>query len=538
MPQLPFSFRALAKGETDKGEIDAEAPDPTNRNQNEASPRSGAATKARVETPTPRRARSEASGRPREEAAPKVLSVTELQRMLRLQLERDYAALSVRGEVSNLRVQSSGHAYFTLKDRRAQLNCVLFAQERSRLRFRLADGLSVIATGRVTIYDRSGSLQLRVLRCEPEGEGALWAEFQERARKLRAEGLTDPARKRPLPAHAARVGVVTSRTGAALRDIVRTLIRRDPSVRIRICHAQVQGRRAAGDLVSALRCLDRFGDCDVLILARGGGSIEDLWAFNEEPVARAIVACRTPVIVGVGHETDLTIADMVADHSASTPTAAAAAAVDDRAETKDRLKMLEARLERATRHRVADLGHRLRARASGLDLARPPLHRWAQQVDQLHHRAHSSIATRLSKDQSQLRAFQQRLSAAAPAVRLEKARQALERMPERLQAALQSRLTASEIRLSRLADRLDPATRRRLDTARASLQHHAGRLEALSPLAVLHRGYGLVRTTDGAVVRDADSLTPGQGLSIRVARGTIEAEVQETNAPDPDDGLG
>ena len=464
-----------------------------------------------------------------------MLSVADVQRLLRQHLEGRFGTLSVRGEVSNLRVQSSGHAYFTLKDRRAQLKCVLFADERRRLKFRLADGLSIVATGRVTVYDRTGTLQLRVMGCEPEGEGALWAQFQERARKLRAEGLTDAARKRPVPTHPSRVGVVTSRTGAALRDIVRTLIRRDPSVRIRICHAMVQGSRATGDLVSALRCLDRFGDCDVVIVARGGGSIEDLWAFNEEPVARAIAACSVPVIVGVGHETDLTIADMVADRSASTPTAAAAAAVPDHAEILERLRAIEARLGRAIAHDVGRRRHRLDKERATLELAQPAVHRWAQHLDHLQHRAMSAVASRVAGHQAALRTRHQRLSSAAPAVRLGRARAALERMPARLRRAMQEKLTECVSRLTQAERSLSPSIDAYPRAGRATLAQRTAQLEALSPLAVLHRGYALASTEGGELVRDADRLNEGDNVEIRVAKGRFTATVTGTSedAPSP-----
>ncbi len=522
MPQLPFTFRDLTRRTADPGsppkakaELEADA-----RPKVEAQPHLPSPPEAATEAPSPEKDEAVLS-------PPRVFSVSELQRTLRVRLENQFGEVSVRGEVSNLRVQSSGHAYFTLKDRRAQLNAVLFATERARLPFRLDDGMSVVAAGRITIYDRSGALQLRVLRCTPEGEGALWAQFQERARKLRAEGLTDPATKRPLPRHPRRIGVVTSRTGAALRDVVRTLIRRDPAVRIRLCHAQVQGRRSTGDLVSAIRCIDRFGDIDVLIVARGGGSLEDLWAFNEEPVARAIIACSVPVVVGVGHETDLTIADMVADKSASTPTAAAAAAVPDYAQVQSRIAALEQRMRRAVRERLTGAQHRLHSRRADLELNRPPLFRWAQELDSALHRAHCSVSARLRRDQSRLSALTRRLQAASPSARLVRARSALEGAPERLTRALQLRLSSLAGARSRLEDRLHPAVTRRLASARARWTAAGGRLDALSPLAVLARGYALVRTEDGRVVRRPSQVEVGHPVEISIAQGRIRATVTE-----------
>lgn len=526
MPQLPFSFRDLAARQPD-----ADAPDapkssatttaPSAAGTKPSPPAVPARTTARAERPAPILA---AAGEGR------VYSVTEVQRTLRLRLEASLPSIAVRGEISNLRVQSSGHAYFTLKDRRAQLNCVFFSQERSRIRFRLNDGLAVVATGRITIYDRSGSLQLRVMSCEPVGEGALWAQFQERARLVRDEGLTAPDRKRPLPPHPQRVGVVTSRTGAALRDIVRTLRRRQPSVPIRLCHAQVQGGRATADLVAAIRCIDRFGDCDVLIVARGGGSIEDLWAFNELAVARTIAACSIPVIVGVGHETDLTIADMVADHAASTPTAAAAAAVADRTETVHRFEALHARLHRAVRQQIRHLNAELGAGRAALEGARPPVHRWAQHLDHLQHRAANAVRRRTNAQRARLRALEQRLEAAAPAVRLARARARLNRIPERLLAAVQAQLTGRQGEITALRLRLDPATARALAAHRAQLAEAAARLEALSPLSVLTRGYALVQSRDGAVVRAADALAPGETVEVRVAKGRFTATVVDVEA--------
>ncbi|MEL7370042.1 MAG: exodeoxyribonuclease VII large subunit, partial [Myxococcota bacterium] len=354
--------------------------------------------------------------------------------------------------------------------------------------------------------------------------------YQKRAAQLRAEGLTDAHRKRALPPHPQCVGIVTSRTGAALRDVLRTIWRRDPAMRVRICHAQVQGARASGDLVSAIRCMARFGDCDVMIVARGGGSLEDLWAFNEMPVVEAISSCPIPVVVGVGHETDLTLCDMVADRSASTPTAAAELVAPDRRETKRRLEALQARLIRAADLCISKYRHRLTLHTGALTRTKPNIHRWSQQLDALHHRAEVAVRQQLDERRQQWTRLERRLQAAAPSARLAQTRSKLERLTAQLDYAMQSRLTQCATQQQALARRLAPAMQRTHDKATAQWQEKTARLEALSPLAVLQRGYALVKTDDGNIVRRATTLKPSDRVHIRLAEGEVEARILKTDA--------
>jgi len=297
--------------------------------------------------------------------APRIFTVTELLRAARLMLESRFADARVEGEISGLKGSGNGHVYFCLKDAEAQLDCVLFSREAGRLKFRLEEGLAVRCRGRLTLYEARGKFQMTVAEVEPTGAGALALAFEQLKSKLAAEGLFDPARKRPLPFLPRRLGVVTSPTGAVIRDIVRVAHRRCP-VRILLAPTPVQGDAASIAIASAIRRLQEVPDVDVIIVARGGGSLEDLWAFNEEPVARAIFACRVPVISAVGHETDFTIADFVADVRAPTPSAAAERAVPVAEDLRGELALLCRRGGRAlsgevrtARHALERMGARL-----------------------------------------------------------------------------------------------------------------------------------------------------------------------------------
>src|SRR5262245_23849855 len=276
-----------------------------------------------------------------------VLSVSDLNRLLRVSLEKDYAEVWVAGEVSSLRTPSSGHLYFCLKDRRSQIAAVVFRSLQRTLPFRVRDGLEVIAHGRISLYEPRGDLQLIIDTLEPRGVGSLQLALEQLKQRLAAEGLFDPARKRPLPAWPRAVGVVTARSGAALRDIIITLRRRLPAVRVVVRAVRVQGRLAGADIVAALAELATVREVEVVIVGRGGGSAEDLWAFNEERVARAIAGSPVPVVSAVGHEIDVTLADLAADCRAATPTAAAALVVPDRAELRQRLAVRQRALAAA-----------------------------------------------------------------------------------------------------------------------------------------------------------------------------------------------
>jgi exodeoxyribonuclease VII large subunit len=376
-------------------------------------------------------------------------------------LEDRVGRVWVAGEISNLHRAGSGHVYFTLKDERGQVRAALFRSAARRLAFEPENGLEVIVYADVTLYEARGDLQLVVRELEPRGAGALQLAFEQLRRRLEAEGLFDAARKRPLPRLPFRLGVVASATSAALRDVLEVAARRFPAARIRISPTRVQGEGAELEIAAAIGRIAEPGAIDVLLLVRGGGSLEELRPFNTEVVARAIVACRVPVVSGVGHEVDVTIADLAADVRAPTPSAAAELALPDRGALWTLL--------------VRDFGRARRALAARVLEAR----------------------TGLARERDALRAL-------APRARLLARR-------ERLAAAARALARAAGARLAR---------------SRASASEAAARLESLSPLAVLARGYAIVRRArDGAIVRGVADVAPGERLSLRVAEAELEAAV-------------
>jgi exodeoxyribonuclease VII large subunit len=388
-----------------------------------------------------------------------VLSVSDLNRLLRASLEADYAEVWVAGEISSLRMPGSGHLYFCLKDRRSQIAAVMFRSAQRTLPFRPRDGLEVIAHGRISLYEPRGDLQLMIDTLEPRGVGGVQLALEQLKQRLAAEGLFDSARKRPLPAWPRAVGVVTAVTGAALHDIVAVLRARMPHVRIVVRPVRVQGRLAGADIAAAVADFAEVRDVDVLIVGRGGGSTEDLWAFNEERVARAIAASRVPVVSAVGHEIDVTLADLAADCRAATPTAAAALVVPDCAELRRRLRIREAALAAALR---TDLRRR---------------------------RAWVAALARHVRDPRRHLADQRR-------------------------------------RLTELGARADRALLGAVRMERARLDGHAERLQALSPLAILERGYSIVRREDGQVVRASGEIQVGDGLEVRFRSGSARVRVE------------
>lgn len=405
----------------------------------------------------------------------------------------------VRGEISAWRPAASGHVYFTLKDAGAVLPCVLWRAQAQRLRFQPQDGLEVLVGGGVDVYPPHGRYQLQVRTLEPLGAGALQQAFERLRRRLEAEGLFDPARKVPLPPLPRRIALVTSPTGAAVRDLVTVIQRRFPSVTLLLVPVRVQGAGAAEEIARGLAFADRASGADVIVVGRGGGSLEDLWAFNEESVARAIAACRTPVVSAVGHETDVTIADLVADVRAATPSQAGELVVPLRSALLERLAAEQQRLAHRLRVRVDRLWQRLEA------LAERPVLRGPGALLDPRRRALKHAAARLA--------------AASPRAALRRQRQRLEELAPRLAPALRRRLTLQRARLLDLVERAARATRTRLEAARARLGGLHQGLRALSPLAVLERGYSLAYGEDGRLVRCADDVAVGQALSTRLSDG-------------------
>jgi len=440
--------------------------------------------------------------------APRVLSVTELALMLRSALETGVGTVWVGGEISNLKRPASGHLYFTLKDKQTQLAAVMFRSAAQVLVFQPTDGMDVVVRARADVYPARGSLQLYVEAMEPRGLGALTLAYEQLKAKLLAEGLFADERKRPLPRWPRAVGIVTALHGAAIHDIRTVLRRRWPAATVVVRPVRVQGRGAASEIAAGIADLNRLADVDVLIVGRGGGSLEDLWAFNEEVVARAIAASTVPVVSAVGHEVDITIADFVADARAPTPTAAASLVVPDAAEVADGVARADAALRRALARRVSTARERLVALDRRLGDPARRVRDLTLRVDELGSRAHRAVARRLAWDGRELAALGARLERAGPIARLASARGQLEAAAGRLRFAAAMRVRHT----------------------RAALERTAAQLDALSPLACLERGYAIVRRGDaaGAVVTDAAVLRPGDAVALVFARSRARARVEDT----------
>jgi exodeoxyribonuclease VII large subunit len=431
-----------------------------------------------------------------------VMSVTELNRRVRALLENQFEMLWVSGELSNVKRAASGHWYFCLKDPGAQIECAMFRTRAQFLDFRPEDGLRVEVRARVTLYEPRGNYQLVVEEIRKAGLGALYEAFEKLKAKLEAEGLFEAARKRPLPAFPRAIGIVTSPAAAALRDVLTTLRRRAPMVPVVLYPAQVQGEGAGAQVARAIAIANARAECDVLIVCRGGGSLEDLWAFNEEVVARAIFASRLPVVSGVGHETDFSIADFVADLRAATPTAAAVAASPDRAALDERVAQMRRRLQRDLRRIVETASQRLDAASRRL----------------------LTPAERIAHDRERVAQHARRMRIAAN-MHATGARAALAALSPRLARALPD-LDAAHRELERAARRLGVAAARsaaersrHLAALRASLGH-------LDPSQVLARGYSIVRGREGQVLRSSAGLARGAALDIAFAEGGATATVE------------
>lgn len=442
-----------------------------------------------------------------------VCTVSELAMRIKAQLEDQFPAVWVEGEISNLRTPSSGHAYFTLKDDGAQLRCVLFRGRGRRVAFQPEDGMQVLAFGGLDVYLARGEYQLVVELLEPKGVGALQLAFEQLKRRLAAEGLFEEARKRALPPFPRTIGIVTSPTGAAIRDMLHVIDRRFADLRILITPVRVQGEEAPGEIVAALRDLQAVGDLDVVIVGRGGGSIEDLWAFNDERVARAIAACRVPVISAVGHETDFTIADFVADLRAPTPSAAAELVVQEKLQVARTLVSLYENLKQA----MADRLERERERVESLGKRRV-LTDAARALRDLYRRV-DDLTTRLTRAV--------RGSERQATHRLSLARNALRSLNP------VARIANGAVLLAQLRGRLASAAVHSVKVSRHRFDAAVGRLDSLSPLAVLGRGYSLTRLLpSGAIVRSAAQTRPGDAVEILLHQGALEARVERLKERD------
>ncbi len=436
----------------------------------------------------------------------RVWRVRDLVASVRTHIEREYSDAWVEGEISNLRAQNSGHLYFTLKDENAQISVVMFRSSARLLRFKPGDGMQVVVRGRVTIYEDRGQLQMIAEYVEPKGAGALQIAFEQLKAKLEAEGLFAAERKKKIPALPGRIGIVSSPQGAALRDIVQILRRRHRTANVLIYPAQVQGETAAREVAAGVRYFNRARNVEVIVVARGGGSAEDLAAFNDEGLARVIAGSELPVISAVGHETDFTIADFVADLRAATPSAAAEMVIRSRQEVEQQVARLEQELGKGMRYRLMmgrqQLTELARHGAFGgmMDLIR----RRQQRVDDL--------TNRLGQAQrGVLEGQRRRFEMLAAAVRHYDLRLVLGGVRKELEAKVAA---------------MGAAARSVLLQRRSRLERLASQMEALSPVAILDRGYALVFDAEGKLVKDADQLKVGEEIRARVARGEIAATVR------------
>ena len=480
----------------------------------------------------------------------RIWKVSELTARIRELLEDEFPEIWVEGEVSNYHAAQSGHLYFTLKDAKSQLKCVCFRDQLRGLKFRPEDGLQVTVRGGLSTYDARGEYQIYVTQIEPVGLGALQLAFEQLKKRLEAEGLFDKARKRPLPMLPRRIGVVTSPTGAAVRDIVRVLRRRFPNACVQIYPVKVQGEGAAKEIVAGLKYFNATASVDVLILARGGGSLEDLWSFNEEIVAREIFASLIPIITGVGHETDFTIADFVADVRAPTPSAAAEIVVSTRHELDSRIAELQRRALQRTRYLMSEWRHRVRDLEvhRGFRQVELILRRRRQEVDEFTSTLADGLRARLKQTHRRLTVSSARVASfdlrgRAEAFRLRLARSSadLRGALERAVARKRRRFAVAEVRVASLdlrarlgrlrrrfeqssselrvrMDRWLVAQRRRLETGEL-------RLNERSPFELLKRGYAIAYDASGKVLRSPAQVALGDDIAVRLARGEIGARV-------------
>ena len=455
-----------------------------------------------------------------------VYTVSRLNREARILLERGFGVVWVEGELSNFSQPASGHWYFSLKDRTAQLRCAMFRRENAGAGFTPRDGMKVLARGRISLYEPRGEYQFIAEQMEEAGIGALRRQFELLKTKLAAEGLFAPELKRSLPRFPRRIGVVTSPTGAAIRDILHILARRFPPAAVLIYPAPVQGAAAVPALIEALRLAGLRRECDVLIVARGGGSLEDLWAFNDERLARALRACPIPIVAGIGHEIDFTIADFVADARAPTPSGAAELVVPDRATFLDALARNAERLRACMRRELRSLsahfdnvGLRLKRCHPGARLLQQE-----QRLDDLEQRLAHALRSNIRHDRGRVSDLYARLVHRSPDRLVRDFRLRHVELARRLEQAMKDRFSRARARTDMQA-RLGRAIRVRLSHAESRYGAAARTLDAVSPLATIERGFAVVTRADGLLVTDAQTVSVGDEITTRLARGKLKARV-------------
>jgi exodeoxyribonuclease VII large subunit len=440
----------------------------------------------------------------------RIFAVSELNAAIRAVLDGEFGEVWVSGEISGLKLAASGHYYYTLKEREAQVKCVSFRSAHRYWKFKPQDGMAVLARGRLDVYEARGEYQLIVDLVEPQGLGALQLAFEQLKKKLAAEGLFAPERKRALPRFPKRIGIVTSPRGAAIADMTQILSRRFPGVHIRLFPALVQGEGSIEDVCRGIRYFSQSGWAELVIVGRGGGSLEDLWTFNEEAVARAIANCAIPVVSAVGHETDVTIADYVADLRAPTPSAAAEMAVPSRADLLERIDSARAKALQGTRYRIAMLERRLRQQ--GIERSLSALHRRVgkgmQSIDDQEYRMRERVRAGVEVRARALREFEERLRRFDVRPRLASARRGMEAAGLRAQQVMRSNLAAR----------------------RSAMQHLTAQLSQMSPLRILERGYAIV-SQGNVIVKDAAAAPAGSEIHVRLAKGELAAQVTQSVEP-------
>ncbi|UDQ74876.1 exodeoxyribonuclease VII large subunit [Pectobacterium brasiliense] len=441
-----------------------------------------------------------------------IFTVSRLNQTVRQLLEMEMGQIWLSGEISNLSQPSSGHWYFTLKDERAQVRCAMFRTSNRRVTFRPQNGQQVLIRATITLYEPRGDYQLLAESMQPAGDGLLQQQFEQLKHKLAAEGLFDQQFKQVLPSPAKQVGVITSASGAALHDILQVLQRRDPSLPVIVYPTSVQGADAPLQIVRAIELANQREECDVLIVGRGGGSLEDLWSFNDERVARAIFASHIPIVSAVGHETDVTIADFVGDLRAPTPSAAAELVSRNQLELLRQIQSQRQRLEMAMDYYLAQRN---------------------REFTRLHHRLQQQHPQlRLARQQAQLVKLRQRLDDAMQQQLRQTSRRS-ERLQQRLmQQQPQTRLHRAQQRLQQLSYQMQSAVERQLNQNKQKLGIACSRLEGVSPLATLARGYNVTTAPDGKVLKNVTQITPGETLKTRLQDGWVESQVT-TLVPNP-----
>ncbi len=436
-----------------------------------------------------------------------ILTVSELTKEIKETLEVKFSDLWVEGEISNLRIPPSGHIYFTLKDESSQIRAVLFKMQSRTLRFVPEDGLHVICRGRVTLYEKRGDYQLILEGMEPKGIGALQLAFLQLKEKLEKEGYFETSRKKPIPILPQTIGIVTSPTGAAIQDMIQIIHRRFENVRILLYPARVQGEVASREIAEGIRCFNRMKNVDVIIVGRGGGSLEDLWAFNEEEVARAIYHSKIPVISAVGHETDYTISDFVADLRAATPSAAAELVVKDKRELERRLQYLKNRLGNQVSTYLEEVRTDLSHLRKSLNDPRKRIEDYLLRLDDLVNRSRRSLLWDFRRKIERSLYLAQRLDLRSPV----------------------HRIRNTESSLLEIRNRLSRNMRHAIEIREQKLRGILGKLDSLSPLAILERGYSITRKLPFLqIVREADEVRVGDQVEVKLHRGTLFCGIERT----------